>query len=79
MKKILNLPVNADGMLSLSVMLGKDEANKIATVSVEVPETARFPNREAWLQFIDATAGSIQDPSFFRHPQGELEERTPLS
>jgi Protein of unknown function (DUF2281) len=28
--------------------------------------------------FIAATAGSIDDPSFVRHPQGEADERLPL-
>lgn len=36
-------------------------------------------DREAWLRFIEKTAGSITDPTFIRHPQGEFEERDPLS
>lgn len=36
-------------------------------------------DREAWLRFIEETAGSITDPTFMRHPQGEFEEREPLS
>lgn len=35
-------------------------------------------DRESWLRFIERTAGSISDPSFERHPQGEVEERDPL-
>jgi hypothetical protein len=35
-------------------------------------------DREAWRRFIEKTAGSITDPTFVRHPQGELEERDPL-
>jgi hypothetical protein len=36
-------------------------------------------DRETWLKFIEKTAGSITDPTFMRHPQGEVEEREPLS
>lgn len=35
-------------------------------------------NRDEWLRFIEKTAGSIPDPTFVRHPQGEVEERDPL-
>ncbi len=35
-------------------------------------------NRESWLRFIEKTAGSITDPTFERHPQGEFEEREAL-
>ena len=32
-----------------------------------------------WQEFIRRTAGSITDPTFERPPQGELEQREPLS
>jgi hypothetical protein len=32
-----------------------------------------------WHRFIESTAGSITDPTFVRHPQGELEKRDPLT
>src|SRR2546426_47296 len=35
-------------------------------------------DREAWLRFIEQTAGSITDPTFERQPQGELEDRETL-
>ena len=35
-------------------------------------------DRDGWRQFIERTAGSITDPTFVRHPQGEFEERDPL-
>jgi hypothetical protein len=31
-----------------------------------------------WPAGFAQTAGSIDDPTFVRHPQGELEERAPL-
>lgn len=46
---------------------------------VEVVPISRLPtDREAWLRFIERTAESITDPTFRRHPQGELEERDAL-
>ena len=42
-------------------------------------EALRLPmDRESWLRFIQRTAGSITDPTFERHPQGEVEERERL-
>jgi hypothetical protein len=35
-------------------------------------------DRESWRQFIEKTAGSITDPTFERHSQGEFEEREQL-
>jgi hypothetical protein len=35
-------------------------------------------DRDAWRRFIEKTAGSITDPTFVRHPQGEFEVRDPL-
>ena len=35
-------------------------------------------DREAWLRFIEATAGSIPDPTFERPPQGAHEQRHAL-
>jgi hypothetical protein len=35
--------------------------------------------QEEWRQFIAETAGSITDPGFRRHEQGEYEQRDPLS
>jgi hypothetical protein len=34
--------------------------------------------QEEWRQFIVSTAGSIADPTFVRHPQGEYERRESL-
>lgn len=45
----------------------KDEAHRSAPM-----------DRAAWLEFIEKTAGSIDDPTFVRHPQPPIEEREPL-
>jgi hypothetical protein len=77
MKTVVTAQVGADGVLTLAVPLGAGDANKTVRVTVEtVGETAG--DREAWLQFLERTAGSITDPTFQRPPQGEYERREPL-
>jgi hypothetical protein len=83
MKKVMTAHVGSDGVLNLSVSLGPEDANKTVRVTVEAveeaAEAATLPtDRQAWLQFIERTAGSIPDPTFDRRPQGEYEERDPL-
>jgi hypothetical protein len=82
MKKIMTTHVGADGVLTLSIPLGEGDANKpvrVTVETVEATEPAMPPaDREAWLRFIERTAGSISDPSFERQPQGEYEERDRL-
>jgi hypothetical protein len=82
MQKTLTARVGADGVLTLSVPLGKQDANKTVRVTVETVDEAtgvtRPGDREAWLQFIAETGGSITDPTFERQPQGEYEHRDSL-
>ena len=69
--------VGPDGMLTLQVPVGKEDANREVVVTVQPvgePRDATF-DREEWKRFVAETAGSIQDPTFIRHEQGELEER----
>ncbi len=82
-KVILTSQVGADGVLSVTVPLKPEEANKTVRVTVEALEAAETPTtrpmtREEWLKFIDKTAGSIADPTFERQPQGEYEQRDEL-
>lgn len=65
--------VGADGRLAVD--LGPDLAN--ARVRVVVETLAPEPTAE-WADFVRPSAGSISDPTFVRHPQGEYEERDPL-
>ena len=45
-------------------------------VVVEWEDAPGTPERiESWIR---ATSGSIQDPTFIRHPQGDYEEREEL-
>jgi hypothetical protein len=81
MKRKLTAQVGADGILTLSVPLGREGASKTVRVIVEtVEEAADRPamSREEWVRFVQSMAGRISDPTFERHPQGEYEERNPL-
>ncbi len=82
MNTVVTTHVGANGVLTLSVPLGKNDACKAVRVTVETMEEATAPgmpaDRESWLRFIEKTAGSITDPTFERHSQGEFEEREPL-
>ena len=83
MKKVLTTQIGADGVLTLTVPLGQADANTLVRVIVETVEGATAPaapatDREGWLRFIEATAGTITDPTFERPPQGAYEERDPL-
>jgi hypothetical protein len=70
--------VGPDGVLNLSVPVGPAEANRTVKVTVEgvkEPEPKPSMTPEEWKAFIDSTAGSITDPTFKRHDQGEYEDR----
>lgn len=62
--------VDARGTLNLSIPLGTAEANREVRVIVE-PLNQPMSD-EQWQQFVRETAGSISDPTFRRHPQGEF-------
>jgi hypothetical protein len=73
-KVTLTSQVGADGVLH--VTLKPEDANKTVRVTVEPLDEAEAPatrpmTREEWLKFIEWTAGSIADPTFERHPQGD--------
>jgi hypothetical protein len=69
--------VGADGALDLHVNLGPAQANREVKVVIE-PITQRRADQmtqEEWVRFVEATAGSIDDPTFVRHDQGQYEDR----
>ena len=74
MIRVVTTQVDGNGVLT--VPLDKEDANKHVRVTVESMESPA--DREAWLRFIARTAGSITDPTFVRHPQGEYEKRDSL-
>jgi hypothetical protein len=62
--------VGADGMLELKLPSGLSETD-VDVVVVVHPVAAGGLKSEAdrreWQEFVTRTAGSIQDPTFFRH------------
>jgi hypothetical protein len=67
-----------DGVLSLRVPLGSEDADREVVVTVEpVDGAASAPelDREAWLRFIDETAGRWEGPPLVRPDQGTFEKR----
>ena len=83
MKTALTTRVGADGLLTLTVPLGKASADQVVRVVVETVDGATEPaapiiSREDWLRFLERTAGTISDATFERPPQGEYEERDSL-
>ena len=66
----------ADGSLSLSIPLGKPDAEYDVLVVVQPNQTAtstQTPEERGWPPgYFEQTSGSIDDETFFRHPQGEL-------
>jgi hypothetical protein len=70
----LNLPsqfANTDVILTVR-RASREPVQKIADI--------RDPDerQRAWQEFVQNTAGSIQDPTFQRHPQGDYEIREEL-
>lgn len=74
---VVNSRVGDDGVLTLELPLGADEAGREVRVTVE---PVRRPMTQAeWQAWVQRMAGCISDPGFERQPQGEYEEREPLS
>lgn len=74
---VVHSRVGADGILHLSVPIGKAEADLEVEVTIDaVRPPAVTP--EEWRSFILTTAGSVTDPTFVRHEQGEYEQREAL-
>ena len=68
--------VGSDGVLQLTLPLGAAEANQEVNITVEPLRPTM--SQEEWRKRVLSTAGSIPDPTFVRHDQGEYEERTEL-
>ncbi len=73
---VLTSKVGSDGVLQLTLPLGPAEANQ--EVNITVQPLRPTLSQEEWRKRVLSTAGSIPDPTFVRHDQGEYEERTEL-
>jgi hypothetical protein len=69
--------VNGDGILHLTVSIGKADAGQEVQVTID-PVPPCSMTQEEWRAFVLSTAGSITDPSFVRHEQGAYERREEL-
>ena len=75
---VVKSKVSRDGVLHLSVPVGLEEADQEVQVTVE-PFAPKTPiTQEEWRAWVDSMAGTWQG-DFERLPQGEYEEREPLS
>ena len=78
-RMVLHSRVGSDGVLHISVPIGQEEADRDVQVTID-PVRVGPPvmTQEEWRDFVLKTAGSITDPSFVRHEQGEYERREEL-
>jgi hypothetical protein len=71
--------VGSDGVLHIDIPMGKEDADREVQVTIVPVRVGPSPmTQEEWRQFVMETAGSITDPSFVRHEQGEYEQREEL-
>jgi hypothetical protein len=68
----------SDGVLEVRVPVGVagGEFDVVVVVQPKAPAAPGSPESRGWPPgFIERTAGSITDPTFRRHEQGEFEKR----
>jgi hypothetical protein len=76
---VIHSRVGADGVLRLNVPIGASAADGEVEVTIEAARVGPpSMTQEEWRDFVLTTAGSITDPSFVRHEQGEYERREEL-
>ena len=68
--------VGADRKLTVTVPEGFE--NRDVSITVESSAMAPPRTREELAAALDRVIGSIDDPTFIRHPQGDFEQRDSL-
>jgi hypothetical protein len=76
-RMVFHSRVGADGILNIAVPIGKGDADREVQVTID-PVGPSAMTQEEWHDFVLRTAGSVTDPSFVRHEQGEYELREEL-
>jgi hypothetical protein len=76
-RMIIKSCIGTDGILHMNVPVGAANANREVQVTIE-PVGPTAMTQEEWRNFILSTAGSVTDPTFRRHEQGEYEHREEL-
>lgn len=74
----LHSRVGTDGVLNLRVPVGPAAADREVQITIDPVGGPTSMTPEEWRRFVLATAGSIPDPTFVRHAQGEYERREAL-
>jgi hypothetical protein len=82
-RMIVKSRVGADGVLNVTVPVGPADANREVQVTIEPlaapPMTSGPPmTPDEWRRFVQSLAGAWQG-DFERPPQGQYEQRDPLS
>jgi hypothetical protein len=78
-RMVFHSRIGADGVLQITVPIGKEDADREVQVTIDPAPVGPPPMTEQeWRAFVLATAGSITDSSFARHEQGECERREEL-
>lgn len=75
---VLKSRISSDGVLNLSVPVGLEEANQEVQVTVERAAVGQEMSQDVWRAWVESMAGSWQG-DFTRPPQGQMEDREPLS
>jgi hypothetical protein len=76
-RKVVNSRVGHDGVLHLDIPLDPTDADRDVIVTI-VPRSGPPMSVDEWRAAVKRSAGSITDPEFKRHPQGEYEVREEL-
>jgi hypothetical protein len=74
---VVHSRVGADGILQITVPMTPADADREVQVTID-PVGQSPMTQEEWRRFVLGTSGSIADPSFKRHEQGEYERREEL-
>ncbi len=76
-RMIVKSRVGADGILRVTLPVGRDEADREVQVTVDPVETKHPMTQDEWAAWVKAIAGSWQG-DFERPPQTPLEDREPF-
>jgi hypothetical protein len=78
-RMVLHSVVGPDGVLHITLPIGKEYADQEVQVTIDPARVGPASmTQEEWREFVLSRAGSISDPSFMRHEQGEYEQREEL-
>jgi len=76
-RMIVESRVGPDGILQVTIPVGVREANREVRVTID-PSPLPTMTQDDWRAWVEASAGSVTDPAFRRHEQGEYEQRETL-